>query len=106
MLKRRATLLRPMSRWHCAWVTLLAGCVDLTAPPGVSRPVDGSAIDVEIEIITDAAPIAPDAGIDTAQIEIDAAADAAQMPDLPPEPEPDASPPDLPLVMNGRPCSA
>jgi len=93
-----------MKRWHCALVALLAGCVDLTPPPGLGHTVDASPIESP-----DADAPADQAVTVDAPVEIDSSApadatvDQAQMPDL--APEPDASPPDLPLVLNGRPCS-
>jgi hypothetical protein len=85
-----------MSRWHCALFALLAGCVDLTPPPGI-HPVDASPIEVEVGEAVDA-PVSVDAAGD-----IDAAVDAADPPDL--APQPDLGPPDLPLVLIGHPCS-
>ena len=93
---QRATVWRPMSRWHCVLLALLAGCVDVT-PPASLHPVDAENLADEASAPPDEAPM-PDAGIDAAD---DVVADAA----IADAPEPDAAPPDAPLVMNGRPCS-
>jgi hypothetical protein len=101
MRNRSATLMGPMSRWRCAIWALLAGCVNLSPPPGLTHPVDASAIELDGSDSVDQA-LGADVEVDPT---VDGAVDEADQPDLPPV-EPDASPPDAPLVMNGRPCSA
>jgi hypothetical protein len=103
-----------MRAWHCGLMALLAGCVNLSAPPELNRKVvDAVATDDDAASLPADGPD-EDAGVDAGDdvpapiIDADTPADtlpddAALIPDAPPEP--DATEPDAPLVVNGRPCS-
>jgi hypothetical protein len=81
-------------------VALLAGCVDVTPPPGLHHPVDAEVFESDA---SDDEATPDSAEIDTA--EADAAPEDAAVPQDAPSIEPDTLPPDAPLVMNGQPCS-